>query len=349
MLEIDGSYGEGGGQILRTALSLSCHLGMPFRIYNIRKGRKKPGLMPQHLTAVRASALVSGAKVRGDSVGSTELIFEPNAVRAGEYFFDIGTAGSTTLLAQSLIPPLLFQEGHSVLILKGGTHVPMSPPFHYFTMAFIPMLKRLGLKIEADIESYGFYPKGGGKIRLTINGNRPSVHDSVFFTERGKILSVEGISAVCNLPLSIAQRQKDALIKALTPSFSIEESAVRILEANGPGQGTFIFLAVETECSHSGFSALGQRGKSAEAVGKEAASEFISYFSTGMCLDPHMADQIVHYLSLLFRHIEFTTSKITGHLLSNLWVTEQFLGIRYSVRGEEGSPGLIEIQSPNEK
>src|SRR4030066_2302581 len=165
MIEIDGSFGEGGGQILRTSLSLSCLLKRHLRIFNIRRRRKKPGLMPQHLMGIRSLKLISNARVSGDSQGSIELLFEPGEVKAGDYFFDIGTAGSTSLLLQAILPPLIFAEHKSSLTLKGGTHVPFSPPFHYISKVFIPIMNKLGIKVKAAIESYGFYPKGGGKVR----------------------------------------------------------------------------------------------------------------------------------------------------------------------------------------
>ncbi|MBM4137811.1 MAG: RNA 3'-phosphate cyclase, partial [Nitrospira sp.] len=212
MIEIDGSYGEGGGQILRTSLSLSCLLQKPIRIFNIRRGRKKPGLMPQHLTCVRAATLISNAEVKGDSEGSTELIFRPEEVKSGDYYFDIGTAGSTSLLLQSLLPPLIFSEGKSTIILKGGTHVPFSPPFQYLSDVFVPMLDKLGIKLSLRIESYGFYPKGGGKITVEIHplsGRIFAKH--LLFLDRGKIKSLKGVSGVGNLPLTIAERQRGSV------------------------------------------------------------------------------------------------------------------------------------------
>jgi RNA 3'-terminal phosphate cyclase (ATP) len=188
VIEIDGSYREGGGQILRTSLSLSCLFRKPFRICNIRKGRKKPGLMPQHLTAVRAAQLISNADVIGDVTGSTELSFSPSEVKNGDFSFDIGTAGSTSLVLQTLIPPVVFSNiSHDPFLstllkrgkvglpkekitftLKGGTHVPFSPSFHYLDGVFAPFLTMIGIRIELSIESHGFYPKGGGKVRAEI-------------------------------------------------------------------------------------------------------------------------------------------------------------------------------------
>lgn len=343
MIEIDGSWGEGGGQILRTSLSLSCLLNMPFRIYNIRKGRKKPGLMPQHLTAVRASALISGAHIEGDMEGSTELIFKPSETKAGDYFFDITTAGSVSLLAQCLLPALIFKEGNSTLTLMGGTHVPFSPVFHYISEAFLQMLRRLGISIEAEIERYGFYPRGGGKVRLRINGRRPEKRGFIDMSDRGKILSAKGISGVANLPISIAERQREGFLGALRTA-SLPISDIEPLEVDSQGQGTFFFFLIKAEGSISGFSSLGERGKRAEQVGEEVAKECLEYLGSGAALDPHMSDQIVLYLALLSEGAVFSTSKITRHLITNLWVIEKFLGTSYKIDGSEGGLGRITLR-----
>ncbi|MGE5892852.1 MAG: RNA 3'-terminal phosphate cyclase, partial [bacterium] len=208
MIEIDGSSGEGGGQILRTALGLSAALQKPFRIFNIRINRKKPGLMPQHLMAVRAMKIISGATVTGDSPGSMELMFRPARVKPGAYTFDIGTAGSTSLLLQALLPPLVFADESSSLVLKGGTHVPFSPPFHYISAVFLPVLNRLGIGLTAAIEHYGFYPQGGGSISVSISPQRNP--RGLTMRERGVVREITGISGVGNLPLTIAERQARA-------------------------------------------------------------------------------------------------------------------------------------------
>lgn len=346
MIEIDGSYGEGGGQILRTALSLSCMFRKPFRISDIRKGRKKPGLMPQHLTSVRAAQLLSHAEVKGDDVGSMELAFSPREVKSGEFLFDIGTAGSTMLVLQTLIPALIFSGGKSSLILKGGTHVPFSPSFHYVSEVFLPFLEKLGMKILLGIESYGFYPKGGGKIRADIfpvKTVRP-----LKVAERGRIVSLKGCSGVGNLPLSIAERQRKGLLEKLHKEIGGLEcpEEIELLEVPTPGQGTFIFLRAEAENSVSGFTSLGERGKRAEAVGEEAADEFIRYYSSGAALDPHLPDQLVLYLTMSDGESEFSASRITQHLLTNLWVIGLFQRFKYSIEGEIGKPGKVRVISP---
>ena len=343
MIEIDGSFGEGGVHVLRTSLSLSCLLSKPFHIFNIRKNRKKPGLMPQHLMGIRSLKLISNARVEGDSGGSTELFFAPSEVKPGDYFFDIGTAGSTSLLLQAILPPLIFAKNSSSITLKGGTHVPLSPTFHYISAIFFPVLKKLGMEVKATIESYGFYPKGGGKVHVDITPS--DALDAVSFLEKGDIKKVYGLSGVGNLPLSIAERQKKAAL-AILASRGIN-AEIKTISVPTPGQGTFAFLRAETEKCFAGFSSLGERGKKAELVGEEAAQQFLNYYSTSACLDHHLADQIVLYLAVAQSESSFTTSEISGHLLTNLWVIEKFLDTRYRVEGERGKPGKITINPSN--
>ena len=344
MIEIDGSFGEGGGQILRTALSLSSLFLKPFRIFNIRKGRKKPGLMPQHLTCVRAMQLISGAEVAGDKIGSSVLVFKPKSVKAGEFFFDIGTAGSTSLVLQTIVPSLIFSSEKTSVILVGGTHVPFSPSFDYIAEVFAPVLGKMGIRIELKIESYGFYPRGGGKIRVDIFPAKDIKPLRV--TERGAILMIKGYSGTGNLPLSIAERQKSAAIKKIQTEIKalMQPVDIEILNVSSPGQGTFIYLHSETEKAIAGFTSLGERGKKAEAVGEEAAEEFSEYYFTNVAFDRHLPDQIVLYLSMSKEESIFTTSCITQHLMTNLWVIGLFTGFHYSVAGTIGETGVVKIK-----
>lgn len=343
MIEIDGSHGEGGGQILRTALSLSCFSGKPFRMVNIRRGRKKPGLAPQHLVSVRAAREISGADVSGDRQGSVELVFSPGEVKPGKVSLDVGTAGSTLLVLQSIVLPLLFARGKSSVTVRGGTHVPGSPSFHYAASVLLPALGKLGAELSLSIGSYGFYPRGGGEIRSEIfpsAGVRP-----LFLTERGKVLAVRGWSAAANLPVSIAHRQRDAALALIRGRLRGADLPVdiEVLSVQTPGQGTFLFLLVETEGGVAGFSSLGERGKRAEAVGEEAAEALLSYCETGAALDPHLPDQLAPYLAMCRKSSAFTTSRVTEHLMTNLWTIGLFREGRFSVEGEVGKPGMVRI------
>lgn len=341
-IEIDGSFGEGGGQILRTALSLSCLLNKPFRIFNIRKGRKKPGLMPQHIVSVKAAREISGAEITGAEYGSTDLVFKPRGFKGGTFSFDIGTAGSACLVLQTILPSLLFSTKTSSLRIRGGTHVPFSPSFNYVSEVFVPMLKKMGVVVKLDIEEYGFYPKGGGVIMAetfpcsNINPLR--------ITDRGEIKEIKGYSCVANLPLSIAERQRDAFIGRIR---SVYSQTVNIDLSTVPsiGQGTFLFLKVISEGAIAGFTSLGAKGKRAETVGKEVAEELMKYLKTDATLDPYLPDQLVLYLALCKEESIITTSSITEHLLTNLWVIGRFIDFRYSIEGERGGPGLVMINS----
>lgn len=341
MIEIDGNLGEAGGQILRTALSLSCLLRRPFRIFNIRKRRSRPGLMPQHLMCVHALARVSHATVRGNHPGSMDLVFEPGETTAGTYFFDIGTAGSTSLLLQALLPPLLFCNDPTWLTLQGGTHVPFSPPFQYISEVFIPSLARLGFRLRADIETYGFYPRGGGVVKIEIDP--VPVRLSAFLAlRRGTIQHVRGVSGVGNLPQSIGDRQRKAAKGVLSQKGITGD--IESISVPAVGQGTFVFIGVETAECNAGFSSLGERGKKAETVGIEAADKALSFLSTDACLDPYLADQIVAYLSLVPGESAFSTSSLSDHLLTNLRVVDRFLGISCRVTGDKGGPGYVKLK-----
>ncbi len=344
ILKIDGSYGEGGGQILRTALALSCLFKRPIEITNIRKSRKKPGLQPQHLTAVKAAATVSGAGVEGAELSSTTLRFLPEHLTGEEYFFDVsekkGSAGSTSLVLQTILLPLCFAEHQSTVTVIGGTHVPWSPSFHYLKYVFLPALSRLGAKAELDIEKWGWYPIGGGKVSATVIPKREFL--ALNITERGKLLRVTGISAVSNLPQDIARRQRDQALKMLSKKSL--EADIEIVTAPSPGKGTLMFLRAEYENITAGFDGLGAIGKRAEEVADEACKALFEYIDAGGALDPHLADQIIPYLALANGPSTFTTSRITQHLLTNIWVVKQFMDIDIHVEGKEGEPGRVRVQ-----
>lgn len=344
MIEIDGSVGEGGGQILRTALSFSCACGIPFRMVNIRRNRRKPGLMPQHLTAVRAAGRISGAEMSGDRPGSATLSFVPGPARGGEYAFDVGTAGSTLLVLQTLLLPLLLSPGESTVTLTGGTHVPFSPSFHYVSSVFLPALSRMGGSVELFIASYGFFPRGGGTIRAIVHPAEKFL--PLRAEERGRVLSIDGCAAAGRLPRDIAMRQRDAALGKLRSGLGSADVPFRIEIAGAPtpGRGTFTFLRATTENGAAGFTALGEPGKRAETVGEEAAEELLAYLATGAALDPHLPDQLVPYMALCGEESVLTTSRITPHLRTNLQVIGLFRDYFRSVEGETGTPGRLAVR-----
>jgi RNA 3'-terminal phosphate cyclase (ATP) len=348
MIEVNGRFREGGGQILRTALGLSCLLQKPFRIYDIRKGRRKPGLMPQHLTCIRAARLLSNAQVTGDTAGSAELSFSPGEVKSGDYLFDIGTAGSTSLVFQTIIPAVIFSKIEKTTItLKGGTHVPFSPCYHYLDRVLGAFLRSIGITVKFSIASYGFYPKGGGKVSAEIYATERIKPLSII--ERGNLSRLKGLSGVGNLPLSIAERQKEAFVRKLHPIMQdrICPVDVELLNVSTPGQGTFFFLHAESDQAFAGFTSLGERGKKAEVIGQEVAEEFLKYYVTGAAFDPHLSDQVVLYLAMCRKESIFSTSCITEHLMTNLWVIGLFHEYSYAVEGEPGKPGIVRINPLN--
>jgi RNA 3'-terminal phosphate cyclase (ATP) len=336
-IEIDGSFGEGGGQILRTALSLSCITGTALRLVNIRRGRKRPGLMPQHVTCVNAAALISGAEVSGNERGSSELMFVPGRFKPGNYTFDIQTAGSSSLVFQALLLPLISADKPSNITIKGGTHVPFSPTYQYISEVFLPMLKRIGVEVESVIRRYGFYPKGGGEVSFMIYPSKTI--ESLQLIEKGGLLSLRGCSAVSCLPPAIAERQK----KSAEGNLPAEGAVIKVKDVPSYGAGTFVFLKSEYEHVLAGFSSLGEKGKPAEKVGKEAAGQCMEFHNAPGCLDPWLADQIVLYLSLAREHSSFITTRISQHLLTNLWVIEKFLKLRYEIEGDPGGPGKVKL------
>ncbi len=345
VIRIDGSYGEGGGQILRTSLALSCVSGRPVEILNIRCARKKPGLQPQHLTAVKAAAAISRAHVEGDTLGSTEIQFLPGAARGGDYLFDVsetkGSAGSTSLVLQTILLPLCFADRPANVVIQGGTHVPWSPTFHYLKKVFLPVLTRMDVSADVLIEKWGWYPAGGGKIELRIGPKKELL--PVTLTERGNLVKVTGVSAVANLPRDIAVRQRNRAERMLSQKGI--DAEIEIVSAPSPGKGTLLFLLAEFSNVSAGFDALGAIGKRAEEVADEAVLALSEYIESEGALDPHLADQVISYLALADGTSEFTTSRITQHLLTNIWVVKQFTDVFISVHGNEGEPGRVTVST----
>jgi RNA 3'-terminal phosphate cyclase (ATP) len=346
MIEIDGSYGEGGGQILRTSLALSAILKRPITLHHIRANRKNPGLAPQHLTGVEALARMTGAKVQGAHIGSQRVSFVPERVEPGEYHFQVGdgkrsTAGSVTLLLQTLLPPLSLSPEPSRLTLAGGTHVPWSPPSHYLTEVFFPVLNAMGASIKGVLNRWGWYPRGGGILEVQIQstpGMRP-----ILLMDRGSMRMIRGFSATSNLPRHVAERQRDYALRWIDKEMKMDAEIDLLCDAPSDGTGSFVFLVAESERAVAGFSSLGARGRPAEDVAREAVVSLKEYIDSGACIDPHLADQLLLFMSLTKGHSSFTTHRITNHLLTNLWVIRQFLGLRLSVSGEEGKERRVDI------
>lgn len=340
-LVLDGSYGEGGGQILRTALSLSLLTGRPVELRKIRAGRPRPGLQPQHLKAVEAAARISGSSVEGASLGSSRLLFRPRPARPGSYQVDIGTAGSTSLVLQTVVYPLAFCSHPSVLTLSGGTHVPWAPCFDYLQLHWCTFLRRMGIQVELALVRAGFYPRGGGQIHARIEPTRTVQPLSLL--RRGTLQRVIVLSAVGQLPLEIAQRQARQARQRLEPLGAPVETQIRQLPAGSPG--SFLLLLARFTESQFCAAALGERGKPAERVADEAVDALLSFLATEAAVDEHLADQLVIPMALACGRSELAIARITPHLLTNLWVVQQFLCCRVEVIGQPGQPGRVCLEA----
>ena len=340
MIEIDASFGEGGGQILRSALALSAITGQAMQLTRIRARRPQPGLKPQHLKAVEAAARISAAHVEGASPGSQSLRFEPGELKSGQYGFDIGTAGSVSLLLQTLCLPLSFAGGPSGLTLTGGTHVPWSPCFHYLQWQWLPYLAEAGYHVACRFERAGFYPRGGGVLHATVAPARP--HTPLRLTRRGRLLRIRGLSAVGRLDRSIAERQRRQAVDRLHDLGVPLE--IEVMEVPAVSPGTFIVLLAEFEGGRCCASALGARHKRAERVADEAVEELRADIASGGAIDAWLADQLLLPLAFVPERSELSVSRISQHLRSNAELLGYFLSVAVEIEGEIGERGSVRIQ-----
>lgn len=342
MLTIDGSFGEGGGQILRTSLSLAAITGQEVTIKNIRAGREKPGLRPQHLTGALAVAEICGAEITGAEVGSTRLTFKPHKVTGGNYEFDVSriraSAGSVNLVLQTILWPLAFAEKKSRIIIKGGTHVPHAPAFNYIKETFLPTVANMGLLSRYTMAKAGYYPIGGGEVLLDIDPVKEL--KPISLTHRDKQLLVEVISAVSNLPMSIAERQMSTGIQRLKGMGLDAQTWTE--EYPSTGKGTVFFISASSDHSSGGFQSLGELRKRAEKVADDACDELEQYIRCGMAIDKHLADQLIIPIALAQGNSKFTTCEITQHLITNIAVVEHFLPVHFHISAGLGEPGTVE-------
>jgi RNA 3'-terminal phosphate cyclase (ATP) len=339
MIELDGSHGEGGGQILRTALALAMCTGTPLRIERIRAKRPKPGLMRQHLTCVLAAQEVCGATVVGAELGAQTLEFRPGRVHAGDYRFAVGTAGSCTLVLQTVLPPLMLADAPSRLHLSGGTHNPMAPPFHFLQRSFAPLMRRAGAKLDLTLRRHGFYPAGGGEIEAVITpadgGLRP-----FDLLERGEPVEAFAEAVAPALPRGVAERELEAL-ERLT---GWDKHQLRIGTARqneGPGNALMTTLAYEHLSEV--FIAFGERGLSAEEVARKVFTEMRAYEVSAGAAGPHLADQLALPLALAVagsgRPAAYTCTELTEHSRTNFGVIERFLDVRFDSHLEVSRAG----------
>ena len=343
MLIIDGRAGEGGGQVLRTSLSLSALTGRPFRIINIRGNRSKPGLRPQHLTAVRAVAAICQAELEGDTLNSSTLTFRPTTpVQGGNYTFDVTeasptgrSAGAITLIFQALLWPLLFAAEPTTLRLQGGTHVPFSPPYHYLAHVAAPAFAQLGVpNLQLTLAAWGWMATGGGEITAVI----PPITalQATTFTP-AVVERVDGIAAVTNLPAHIPQRMARRAYNLLTNAGLATNIAPIRERGSGPGAGIYLWLP------QAGFGALGQKGVPADKVAETAVRDLLAFVESETAVDPHLADQLLLPLALAHGRSQFTTSQISQHTLTNADLLRQWLDVEIEISAGLDRPGQIAV------
>ncbi|MGE0382413.1 MAG: RNA 3'-terminal phosphate cyclase [Hyphomicrobium sp.] len=338
MLQIDGSRGEGGGQMLRTALTLSMITGEPFSIENIRAGRRKPGLLRQHLTCVEASAAISSAEVTGAHLGSRALTFAPRGIKGGSYKFAVGSAGSTALVFQTVLLALLAAKESSSIELTGGTHNPSAPTFDYLDRVFLPLLARMGAKCDALFERHGFYPAGGGRWRIEIEpcpGLKP-----LEIVERGAPASWHTIAAVANIPFDVAEREAATVLDLL--NWPKDRASCRTVKADGPGNVVQVELGSEniTEV----FTGFGERRTSAEAVAASVVEEVRAYLAAGVPVGSHLADQLLVPMALAGGG-SFLTQHPTAHTRTNVEIIEKFLPLSFELKEESKERWRVSVEA----
>lgn len=340
MIRIDGAVGEGGGQVLRTALTLSLLTRKPFEIVHIRAGRRKPGMMPQHLQAVGAAAAVGEAGVEGACSGSRSLVFAPTSLRPGRYRFDIGTAGSTSLVLQTVLLPLAFAGGESSLEITGGTHVAWSPCYHYLQLHWLPYLREMGLEAELELVRAGFYPSGGGRVAARIRAS--STMSGLSLVSRGPLQRILCLSVAANLASSVVERQSQWALQRLDGLTKAIE--VRNLFLPAPGKGTMLLLLAEFAQTRCCYYALGERGKPAERVADEAVDAFLAFLQGSGAVDEYLADQLLLPLALAGEDSEMHTCRVTQHLLTNAEVIRKFLPVAIDIGAQPGEAGMVRIK-----
>lgn len=333
MLEIDGSYGEGGGQILRTTIALSAVTGRAIYIKNIRAKRPKPGLAAQHLEALRCIALLTDADVSGLKLGSTELTFHPKEIKSGEYNLDIGTAGSITLLLQCLMPVAVRIKDSISLNIRGGTDVAWSPPIDYLRYVMLPMIAKMGYYAHIDLIRRGYYPRGGGLVRAVIH---PSILSGVVL-HRGEI-EIKGISHCSRLPEHVAMRQAMSAKEVLAEGGYDAQISTEFSQNISTGSGITLW------CPGMGGSSLGEKGKPAEGVGRKAARALLNELRSGASTDVHLADQLIPYMALAKGECSLTTRFLTPHTRTNIWVVERFLDFKFKIEGKIEKSDLVCIR-----
>ena len=334
MIELDGAYGEGGGQLVRTAVALAAVTGTPIRIFNVRAGRAKPGLAPQHLAAVRAVGELCGAHAEGLTLKSERFTFVPGALRGGAFRFEVGTAGSVTLVLQAALPALLAAPAASRVTVVGGTDIRQAPPADYFSQVLLQLLARMGANVAAHILRRGYFPRGGGEIALDV---APGALRPLDLDTPGRLVEVAGLAHVAHLPGHIAERMRAAALHALGPAAVHARLATSVIEGEEAiGQGGAIVVWARRQSSVLGAGRVAERGVRAEVLGEAVGHTLAEDLASGAALDPHAADQILVYLALAAGKSSFTTREVSGHARTAMWLIERFLPVRFS-HAQEGA------------
>jgi len=333
-LEIDGSHGEGGGQVTRLAIALAAMTGRPLRLTRIRARRAKPGLRAQHLAAVRAVAALCGGGLDGDVIGSAELHFRPGRIRGGAYRFDVGTAGSTALVLQAALPVALRAGVASALTITGGTDVPKAPPLDYLRLVFLPLLHHMGARVELQVVRRGYYPRGGGEVQVRVAGGARLM--PLRLPEPGAVQEILGVAHVANLPAHIAERMCAAARESLGGLGPTQMTTEVLGEAAAVGQGGAIVLVARHETSRLGAATVAERGVPAERLGRAVGHELRMDLDSGAAVDIHAADQLLVYAAQATGPSVFTVRSITPHTATVMWLVEQFLPVRCVARPWHG-------------
>jgi RNA 3'-terminal phosphate cyclase (ATP) len=328
-IDIDGSVGEGGGQILRSALTLSLVTGRPFRIDRIRAGREKPGLLRQHLTAVHAAAAISGARVAGAELGSSTLEFAPASIEGGEYRLAVGTAGSATLVLQAVLPALLVASRPTRLTLEGGTHNPYAPPFDFLSKTFLPLLQRMGASVDLVLDAHGFYPAGGGRFTVTVEPCARLV--PLTLVERG-VVTVRARGLVASLPDKIAKRELGVVRQRL--GLDRTQCRIEAIETS-VGPGNILLIELESAGVTEVVTGFGVKGVFAEKVADRACDEAEAYLKADVPVGIHLADQLLVPMALAGGG-EFRTLTPSAHTTTNANVIRTFLDVPISIVQEQG-------------
>ncbi|HEX8130955.1 MAG TPA: RNA 3'-terminal phosphate cyclase [Pyrinomonadaceae bacterium] len=341
MLTIDGSQGEGGGQIIRTSLALSLITGEPFRIYNVRARREKPGLQRQHVTGVRAAATIGGAEVEGAAVGATAFTFHPGRVMPGDYSFPIGTAGSTMLVLQTILPPLMIASAPSTLAFEGGTHNVHAPPYEFIVKAFLPLINRMGAHVTTELERYGFYPPGGGRFRALVEP--ASKLTPLQLLTRGSITARRARALVVKLPPTVGERELGVVAEQLGWGESAGDELRVETSYNALSPGNVLTLEIESEHLTEVFTGIGERGVRAETVAERAAAEARAYLDAGAPVGEHLADQLLIPLALAGGG-SYATGQPSLHTTTNIEIIKTFLDVQITVRPTDGNVWEIEVK-----